>query len=193
MDHSEGVQIPQGLLPQVSVLKPGLALCLRHSQVDKRFIDSHIELLNQHLPPALYPSFQVKDTASGSLPHVIETLQRLRKSALESNRVYFIYSPLFAARLPSLILEVDHLFCYTPGLFAPLLVPAKVNGEVIDIYDAEAMVIKRQPKRQEERRVLYITLPEGVRSEDASRIVSEALSTHFSGKIDIEEVSKNEH
>jgi len=191
MDHSEGVQIPEGLLPQVSVLKPGLALCLKHNQVDKRYIDSHIELLDQNLPRAVYPSFQLKDTANGQLPHVIEMLQRLRKSALEGNRVYFIYSPFFAARFPALIEEVDHLFYYTPGLTAPFLVAAKVNGGLVD--GSVALPIKRIPKRAEERKVLYVTLPEGVHADDASRIVSEALASHYSGKIDIDTVDRNEH
>lgn len=190
MDHSEGVQIPQGLLPEVSVLKPGLALCLKHSQVDKRYIDSHIELLSENLPSALYPSFQLKDTANGQLPHVIEMLQRLRASALEHNRVYFLYSPYFAARLPALMEEVDHLFYYTTGLTGPLLIAAKVNGEAVET--SEIIVIKRTPKRPEERKVLYIKLPEGVHADDASRIVSEALASHYSGKIDIDTVDSNE-
>lgn len=187
MDHSDGIEVARGLLPSVTVLKPGLALCLKHSQVDKRFIDSHIEQLDQNLPKELYAAFIAKDTTNGQLAHVIEMLQRYRGAAVRENRVYFIYSPYFAARLTALMEEVDHLFYYMPGLSAPLLLTEKLNGKRIPFQEQEILILKREPKRHEERKVLHLTLPAGVSSDEASRLISEALAAKYSGQIDIVE------
>lgn len=189
MDHSKGVQIPEGILPGVSVLKPGLALCLKHSQVDKRYIDSHIELLAQNLPPELYPSFQAKDTATCRLDDAMELLHRLRQSALQGGRVYFIYSPYFAARLPALIEEVDHVFFYAPGMSVPTLSVEKLNGERLKHSERSALFLERRPRQQEKQHKLTITLPEGIRPDAASCILSEALAAHYSGFFQIDAVT----
>lgn len=186
MDHSDGFEVAPGLLPSVTVLKPGLALCLKHSQVDKRYVDSHIEQLDQNLPKELRTSFQLYDTSSSQLEYVLEYLERRRAEALKSNRLYMIFSPHFAPRYLHLLRVVDHVFYYAPGLSAPLLTPSKVNGKVCTY--TEAMVIQRTPRRNEERKRLNITLPAGVNSQDAVKIISEAITSRYSGSFEIGEV-----
>lgn len=189
MDHSEGVQIPQGILPQVSVLKPGIALCLKHSQVDKRYVDGHIELLSETLPSALYPAFMARDTSTGQLDHVLENLERSRQEALKNNRVFFIFSPYFAPRAAALMSAVDHVFFYSPGLSAPFVYAEKINGWNLHLLSKEMMVLSRRQRSSSERKMLQVKLPEGVSPEEASRILGDALAAHFSGSIDIEQVS----
>ncbi len=186
MDHSEGVQIPQGLLPSVSVLKPGLALLLKHSQVDIRFIDSHIEQLNEGLPNELYPSFSAYDCSATKLEFVSETLSRYRQAALVSNRLQFVVSPFFAPRLQTLIELADHVFYYGSGITGPVLMPAKINGQVLVGQHFEVLAITRRVKRPEDRYVLQITLPPGVSADEACFLVSDALARRFTGHFDVQ-------
>lgn len=193
MDLSNGVQIPEGLLPGVSVLKPGLALCLKHSQVDKRYVDDHIELLNQFLPRELYPAFMMRDTTGGNIADTLAALARIANEAHREKRLYFVYSPFFAARLPALEAEVDHVFFYSPGLRRPLILADKINGESVSNEGFQALQLAHLGRRPLERKGLKITLPEGVNQSEASRIISDALAAKYSGAITIHEVNGNEH
>lgn len=192
MDHMKGAQIPAGILPGVSVLAPGIALCLKHSQVDKRYVDGHIEKLSQQIPSELYPAFIAFDTSHGQFEHVLENLHRKRAEALRSGRVYFLYSPHFAPRVNTLMEHVDHLFYYSPGMSLPLVTNEKLNGERVRAPDREALFLTRKERASNDRKVLHITLPEGVNPDEATLIIGDAIAAKYSGSIDIKTVDSNE-
>ena len=129
MDHSQGFQIPEGVLPEVTVLNPGLALMFRPPQFDKRQLDAHVAFLNRKLPIDFRAAFIAVDTTRKSLESVIDELKRRRKEALEYNRVFFIFTPLFQPRLNALAAEADHTFFYLNSPAGGLIMADKVNGE----------------------------------------------------------------
>lgn len=179
MDHSEGLQIPKGVLPQVSSLQPGLAVIFKAPQMDVRLFSEHISHLNDKLSK-LRPSFTTAD-ATGDWQSLEERFKRLRQDAINNNRVYFIAVEPFAQREIALRALADHVFAYAKCMSQLLFCTLKANGKVNVSFGhvpMDVIRVMRMPTPKPERTVMHIELPDGVDRDEAERRI-EALMKEF--------------
>lgn len=149
MNHTNGTQLPHGMLPSVEVLTPGLVLLFKHPHVDRRYALEHIEDLSDSLRGSpLRPSFSEQDYGRGSLDEVLRDLIRRRSEAVRDGRVYFVLTPHFVPRVVALTELADSAFHYVSGLNSALLIAAKVDGELINgpVSEKHIAVLNRKSK-----------------------------------------------
>lgn len=176
MDHSEGIQIPTGVLPQVSSLQPGLALIFKSPQMEARQYEAHISYLNGKLS-ALYPSF-TDAQATGDWQSLHERFTRLRKEAIENKRVIFVALDPFVPREQMLLSAADHAFAYSKCMSTVLFHTLKANCKVNVIFGhvpTEVIRLNRiLPKK--ERTQIKVELPEGVDQDEAEARIKKVLA-----------------
>lgn len=152
MDHSNGIQLPPGLLPSVDVLTPGLVLLVKHPQVDRRYALEHIEDLDNALQgTSAYPNFTEKDYSTRPLDEALVDLKNRRSDAIYEGRAYFVLTSFFSPRMAALTSLVDSAFHYMPGINGALLIAAKVQGVSIVTTESKHLAVltrKQQPKRE---------------------------------------------
>lgn len=118
MDHSHGLQAEPIPLPLASTLSaPSLILMLKHPSVDTRLVHQHIKDLHGGLESTLpfAPSFREIDLSRGSVDTVRDVLLRTVRTARESMRHQFVFSPLFAPRYALFAEHAERIYTYLPG------------------------------------------------------------------------------
>ncbi|WJJ55064.1 hypothetical protein [Xanthomonas phage RTH11] len=178
MDHSEGIQIPKGVLPQVTRIKPGLALLFKSPQMDVRILNEHASYLDERLGK-LRPSF-TEANATGDWQSLQDRLIRLRNEAIANKRVFFVLLEPFAQREQMLQALADHVFVYAKCMNTTLFHTAKHNGNVSVAFGpvcTEVVRIYRQVPSKSERRYIRVEVPEGVDQDAAEKQVKEVLAT----------------
>lgn len=179
MDHSEGIQIPKGVLPQVSSLQPGLAVIFKAPQMDVRMFNDHIQHLNDRLSE-LYPNFTTAN-AAGDWEGLESRFKRLRQDAINNNRVCFIAVEPFAPRETMLQALADHTFAYAKCMSQLLFCTLKVNGKVNVTFGhvpMDVIRVLRPPRPKPERTVLQIELPDGVDRDEAERRIDALMKEY---------------
>lgn len=151
MNHSNGIQLPQGLLPSVEVLTPGLVLLFKHQNVDRRYALEHIQDLSDALTSSkLRASFTEIDCSRGSLDDALAQLRTKRDNALRDGRVQFVLSPHFAPRAQALADAADAVFYYMSAMTCALLMATKVDGQQIKVANAKYLeVLNRKPSKHQ--------------------------------------------
>ena len=144
MDQPDGTVVTPGLLPSVDVYKPGLTLLFKQPSVDRRYALDHIDDLSVLTRSKVYASFTEMDLSKNGLDFAQSRLRELRQAALKSNRLQFVFSPLFAPRQHALMDMADSAFIYMAGYDSALIVAAKIDGQLIDKVDLSNMQILRR-------------------------------------------------
>lgn len=179
MDHSEGFQIPAGVLPQVSVLKPGLALIFKAPQMDVRQLNAHIEHLDKQLQ-VVYPSFTTV-AVTGEWESLHNRLVRLRTEALKNKRVIFAVCDPFSPRELTLRGLADHVFSYAKGIspHSTVFQKVKANGAVSMTlgYPVIEVISVTDPKKVVPLTRISFDLPEGVDQDTAETKIKEVLQS----------------
>lgn len=179
MDHAEGIQIPKGVLPQVTRIKPGLALLFKSTQMDVRILTEHSIHLNEKLSK-LRPSF-TDANASGDWQSLQDRLIRLRNEAIANKRVFFVALEPFAQREQMLQALADHVFVYAKCMNITLFHTVKQNGMVNVAFGpvaTEVIRISRHMLPERERKYIRIELPEGVDQDEAEKRVKAVIADY---------------
>lgn len=194
MDHSEGIQIPKGVLPQVTRIKPGLALLFKSPQMDVRILTEHITYLDERLSK-LRPSF-TDANATGDWQSLQDRLSRLRKEAIANGRLFFVVIEPFAQRELMLQALADHVFVYAKCMNTTLFHAVKRNGALRAIFGpiaTEVVEVGRAHLSKPERKFIRIELPEGVDQDVAERRVKAVLKEYQQAHPVLHQISAHHH
>ncbi|QVD49304.1 hypothetical protein LUCX_234 [Xanthomonas phage vB_XciM_LucasX] len=175
MDHTKGFQIPPGILPEVTMLAPGLALLFHSTRLDVRTLEKGLQFLIDGLYPlGVYPAFVEIDTSKEKLEYVLGRLDRMRKEALENNRVIFACTPLFEPRRTTLSEQAEHVFHLLDHLGGACLITDKCNGQPMGspLPGLRTFLYLPPPRMAPPaRKVVGMALPVGMTPEVAQEVL----------------------